>query len=89
MRLGKYLSSLTKPELELIITNANFTDDEQKIFELLTKDRCITEIAIISQRQTEQKFTTNNGYRMEQLEFWLLSLFLKITLTMYRPTQKN
>ena len=46
MRLGKYLSSLTKPELELIIQNANFTDDEQKIFELLAKDRCITEIAI-------------------------------------------
>ena len=46
MRLGKYLSSLTKPELESIIANANFTDDEQKIFELLTKDRCITQIAI-------------------------------------------
>ena len=46
MRLGKYLSSLTKPELETIITNANFTEEEQKIFELLTKDRCITEIAI-------------------------------------------
>ena len=46
MRLGKYLSSLTKPELEEIITNANFTDDEQKIFELLKKDKCITEIAI-------------------------------------------
>ena len=46
MRMGKLLSSLTKPELELIVKNANFTDDEQKIFELLTKDRCITEIAI-------------------------------------------
>ena len=46
MRLGKYLSSLTKPELESIIANANFTDDEQKIFELLTKDRCVTQIAI-------------------------------------------
>ena len=46
MRLGKYLSSLTKPELEEIITNANFTDDEQKIFELLKKDKCITEMAI-------------------------------------------
>lgn len=46
MRLGKYLSSLTKLELELIVKNANFTDDEQKIFELLTKDRCITQIAI-------------------------------------------
>ena len=47
MRLGKYLSSLTKPELELIVKNANFTDDEQKIFELLTKDKCITHIAIM------------------------------------------
>ena len=46
MRLGKYLSSLTKPELELIVENANFTNDEQKIFELLKNDNCITEIAI-------------------------------------------
>ena len=46
MRLGKLLSSLTKPELEKITTNANFTDEEQKIFELLTKDRCISEIAV-------------------------------------------
>ena len=46
MRLGKYLSSLTKPELELIVENANFTNDEQKIFELLKKGNCITEIAI-------------------------------------------
>ena len=45
MRLGKFLSSLTKPELEEIVTNANFTDEEQKIFELLAKDRCIAEIA--------------------------------------------
>ena len=45
MRLGKYLSSLTKPELELIIKIANFTDDEQKIFELLAKDRSITQMA--------------------------------------------
>ena len=46
MRLGKYLSSLTKPELELIVKIANFTDDEQKIFELLAKDKSITQIAI-------------------------------------------
>ena len=46
MRLGKYLSSLTKPGLEEIITNANFTDDEQKIFDLLSKDKSITQIAI-------------------------------------------
>ena len=45
MRMVKFLSSLTKPELEEIVTNANFTDEEQKIFELLAKDRCIAEIA--------------------------------------------
>ena len=45
MRLGKYLSSLTKPELEEIVKNANFTDDEQKIFELLAKDKSITQMA--------------------------------------------
>ena len=46
MRMGKFLSSLTKPELEEIVTNANFTDEEQKIFEFLKKDKCIAEIAV-------------------------------------------
>lgn len=46
MRFGKYLSSLTKPELEHFTEDANFTDDEQKIFVLLTKGSSITEIAI-------------------------------------------
>ena len=46
MRMVKFLSSLTKPELEEIVTNANFTDEEQKIFEFLKKDKCIAEIAI-------------------------------------------
>lgn len=46
MRMGKFLSSLTKPELETIITNANFTEEEQRIFELLKKDKCIAEIAV-------------------------------------------
>ena len=46
MRMGKFLSSLTKPELEKIVTNANFTEEEQKIFEFLKKDKCIAEIAI-------------------------------------------
>ena len=73
MRLGKYVSSLTKPELEEIITNANFTDDEQKIFELLKKDKCITEIAIslcvcertINRRikNIESKISKVGGYR--------------------------
>ena len=32
MRLGKYLSSLTKPELEDLKEKLNLTDDEEMIF---------------------------------------------------------
>ncbi len=39
------LSKLTKPELEHIINNANFTEEEFEVFKLLTKGKTITEIA--------------------------------------------
>ena len=38
-RLGKYLSSLTKPELEEIKEQLNLTDDEEMIFCQLSKGR--------------------------------------------------
>ena len=37
MRLGRYLTSLTKPELELLKNNLNMTEEQTKIFELLLK----------------------------------------------------
>ena len=40
------LSELTKPELEKIKENANFTDEELRIFELLSQDKSITDIAV-------------------------------------------
>lgn len=36
-RLGKYLSSLTKPELEALKEQLNLTDDECLVFESLSK----------------------------------------------------
>ena len=45
MRLGKYLSSLTKPELEEIRELLNLTDDEAKVFIGLAKGRCKTQLA--------------------------------------------
>nr|UWG76883.1 MAG: adhesin biosynthesis transcription regulatory protein [Bacteriophage sp.] len=39
-------SELTKPELERIIENANFTEEELRIFKLLSQGRSITEIAM-------------------------------------------
>ena len=39
MRLGKYLSSLTKPELEELKDLLNLTDDEEMVFVQLSKGR--------------------------------------------------
>lgn len=39
MRLGKYLTTLTKPELEEIRELLNLTDDEEMIFLQLSKGR--------------------------------------------------
>ena len=40
------LSELTKPELEKIKENANFTDEELRIFKLLSQDKSITDSAV-------------------------------------------
>lgn len=39
------LSKLTKPELEEICKNANFTEDEEKIFDLLCKGKSLAQIS--------------------------------------------
>lgn len=38
-------SELTKPELEEIIKNANFTDEEEQIFRLLARGYSLKEIS--------------------------------------------
>lgn len=45
MRLGKYLSGLTKPELEILQENLNLTDDELEVFKGLVKGRSKVRIA--------------------------------------------
>lgn len=45
MRLGKYLSSLTKPELESLKEQLNLTDDEELVFFHLSKGRSKEKIA--------------------------------------------
>ena len=59
MRLGKYLSSLTKPEVEEIKTNCNFTDDELNVFNGLVKGNTVSRIALdccMSERTVVRKF---------------------------------
>lgn len=46
MRIGKYLSLLTKPELEEIENKANFSDEEKLIYYMLSKGKSLTEISI-------------------------------------------
>lgn len=46
MNLGKYLSSMIKPELDNLKEICNFTDDEKEVFDLLAKGRSIQAIAI-------------------------------------------
>lgn len=45
MRLGKYLSSLTKPELEELKNVCNFTDEELIVIGYLMKERSYEEIS--------------------------------------------
>lgn len=49
---------MTKPEVDYLRDNGNFTDDETEIFEMLTKGRTITEIAIkmcVSERTVDRR----------------------------------
>ncbi len=53
-------SELTKPELDFILKYANFTDDEEDIFKLLSRGKSITEIAehiMICERTVNRKVT--------------------------------
>lgn len=57
-RLGKYLSSLTKPEIEELREQLNLTDDELEVFNALSKGRskiriaddCLVSVSTISNR---------------------------------------
>ncbi len=52
------LSRMTKPELEKILQNANFTQDEESVFWLLARGKTITEISQlenVSERTVNRK----------------------------------
>ncbi len=45
MRLGKYLSSLTKPELEELKEQLNLTESESEVYDMLSVGKSNTNIA--------------------------------------------
>lgn len=52
------LSKMTRPELEKILENANFTQDEENVFWLLARGKTITEISqleSVSERTVNRK----------------------------------
>ena len=58
MRLGKYLSSLTKPELEELRNSLNLTYSEEKVFNILSKGASKTSVAnacFISERTVDNR----------------------------------
>lgn len=77
-------SELTKPELEKILENANFTEEEQEIFKLLRAGRSLEEIAqrlmlskaTISRRVKSIKSKTERSEDMTTVPIWE-----KVTLT--------
>lgn len=72
MRLGKYLSSLTKPELEELKELLNLTDDEIKVYEELSKGRNKTQVALnclvsLPTVDNRIKAINNKIYRLEEV----------------------
>ena len=71
------LSELTKPELEKIKENANFTDEELRIFKLLSQDKSITDIAV---RMSASNRTINRKIsKIKQKISKLEVLMIKVT----------
>ncbi len=64
MRLGKYLSSLTKPELEELKEQLNLSDDELEVFEHLSKNRnkaCIADRCLVSVSTVDNRIKSINA----------------------------
>lgn len=74
MRLGKYLSSLTKPEVERLRDELNLTDDEEMIFNKLAKgkskvsiaDECLVSVGTVSNRISAIQSKVNRIISMEE-----------------------
>lgn len=69
MRLGKYLSELTKPELEELKDLLNLTNNEMMIFEKLSNGKSIEEISdkLKMSSRTVQRQITKIKNKMERV----------------------
>lgn len=72
MRLGKYLSSLTKPELEEIKELLNLTEDEEEVFNNLSRGRSniqTSNICMVSVSTVDKRIKTISA-KLTRLKGW-------------------
>ena len=77
-------SELTKPELEKITENANFTEEEQEIFKLLMANKSLEEIAqrLLLSKATISRRVKNIKSKAERSEdMTTVPIWEKVTLT--------
>ena len=77
-------SELTKPELDKITENANFTEEEQEIFKLLVADKSLEEIAqrLLLSKATISRRVKNIKSKAERSEdMTTVPIWEKVTLT--------
>lgn len=77
-------SELTKPELEQILENANFTEEEQKIFKLLVADKSLEEIAqrlLLSKATISRRVKKIKGKAERSEDMTTVPIWEKVTLT--------
>lgn len=77
-------SELTKPELDKITENANFTEEEQEIFKLLVSDKSLEEIAqrLLLSKATISRRVKNIKNKAERSEdMTTVPIWEKVTLT--------
>lgn len=72
MRLGKYLTSLTKPELEELKELLNLTEDEEEVFKNLSKGRSniqTSNICMVSVSTVDKRIKTISA-KLTRLKGW-------------------
>ena len=77
-------SELTKPELDKITENANFTEEEQEIFKLLVANKSLEEIAqrLLLSKATISRRVKNIKSKAERSEdMTTVPIWEKVTLT--------
>lgn len=77
-------SELTKPELDKITENANFTEEEQEIFKLLMANKSLEEIAqrLLLSKATISRRVKNIKSKAERSEdMTTVPIWEKVTLT--------